>query len=184
MEELQQPAKEDTGKLTQKARLERLENRLEGVEQALGLRPSPPKLSYWRRKWNWISNNKGDSAVFLVILTVGGAFLAYWLEHRAEWQNKEIDGRINFVLSQPKGVQEALNNVQQTVQSVDASLKTLAPYIHDTVTKQFENAANLPPAVLQERLPAVKDLLAVAKDQNIRVGAPALDNFGPKAQRG
>jgi hypothetical protein len=56
----------------------------------------------------------------------------------------------------------------------------LQPFIHDVIDHQFENASKLPSQAFQERLPAIKNLLAVAKDQNVRIDPEVMDTLRKK----
>jgi hypothetical protein len=75
-------------------------------------------------------------------------------------------------------VNETLANIQQSMGKTEGTLNTLQPYIHDMVQHQFENVSKLPSTTLQERLPAVQHLLAIAKDQEIKGDRSSLDALG------
>jgi hypothetical protein len=118
-------------------------------------------------------NHKGTSIILAIVLCivsiVGGGYFKYWLDHKDEAWNSRLDGRIDTILSSKGGIKESLANVQQTVSSTDNTLKTLAPFIQDVIRHQFENASKLPTATLRERLPGVRNLLAVAKNQDVKI---------------
>jgi hypothetical protein len=125
-------------------------------------------------------NHKGTSLILAIILCVVGIVGKYWLDHKAEWWNADVDARVARVLEKDGGVQRTLQQVSETVNRTQTSLDDLKPFIHDVVTRQFENASKLPATTLQQRLPAVQHLLTVAKDQGFTADRKVLDVLAHK----
>jgi hypothetical protein len=117
----------------------------------------------------WISIPMG------VAIPVLMALFTYWLNHHNEWWNQDVDSRVTSALTQKGGIQDTLGQVRDTVNRTHTSLDDLKPFILDIVDHQFENVSKLPTAALQQRLPAVQHLLAVAKDQGFKAYPPTLD---------
>ena len=168
--------------LTNKERLEAIEERLSQIEEALGLKPPKPKSAFaqYREhlkqqiKTHW----KTALSVIAIVVAVSGWFIGGWFKYYLDHRYDFIDGMITANLNTKGGVKDTLVNIQQTVIRMEATLNVLQPYIHDMVQHQFENVSKLPSATLQQRLPAIQHLLAIAKDQGIKADAPSLDALG------
>jgi hypothetical protein len=165
---------------TTKERLDDHDSRLGQVEVALRLKPPELKKAILKEKYEWVINHKGTSSILAIILCGVSVLGAYWLNHRKEWWNHDVDERIRTVLNEKDGVNETLHRVEQTVNRTETKLETLEPFIHDVIQHQFDSAAKLSPSALQERLPAIQHLAAVAQNQGVKVDAPALDVLGRK----
>jgi hypothetical protein len=167
---------------TNKERLDALEERLKQIEEALGLKPPKPKspfTQYREHLWQQIKKHwKAVLPVVALVVAVSGWFIGGWFKYYLDHRYDFIDGMITANLNAKGGVKDTLANMQQTVTKMEATLNTLEPYIHDVVEHQFENVSKLPSATLQERLPAVQHLLAIAKDQGIKADIPSLDALG------
>jgi len=163
---------------THKERLDDHDARLGQVEVALGLKPTEPKKSVLERKYEWAINHKGTSSVLAIILCGVSVLGAYWLNHRTEWWNHDVDERARAVLNEKDGVSETLHRVEQTVNRTEAKLETLEPFIHDVIQHQFDSAAKLSPSALKDRLPTIERLTAVAQNQGVKVGRTALSALG------
>ncbi|MGA2876471.1 MAG: hypothetical protein ABSE82_13145, partial [Nitrososphaerales archaeon] len=160
-----------------KDRLDDHDDRLGRVEAALRLKPEESKKTFrttFKEKYEWVINHKGTSGLLAIALFVS----TYWLNHRSEWWNHDVDERTRTVMNEKGGISETLHNVQETVNRTQAKLETLEPFIHDVIQHQFDTAAKLPREALQARLPAIQRLTAVAKDQGVRANVPALDALG------
>ena len=159
-------------------------SRLKIIEQALVLRPAAATKGFLAKRWEWIINHKGTSiilAIFLCLVGVfGGGYFKYYLDHKDDYFNGAVDKRIKSELEKPDGVLPTLRSVQETVKKTETQIDDLKPFIHDVVTHQFENAAGLPTSTLQQRLPAVQHLLAIARDQHIQPKPSALEVLGKK----
>jgi hypothetical protein len=165
---------------TNKETLEEHEKRLQEIEARLGLSlPAPRKtlkerLKEWDKARPWI---KVAIPIILPILTV---LFAYWLNHRKEWWNGDVAAQVNVVLEKPDGVLVTLKQVRDTVDRTDEKLKTLEPFIHDVIEHQFENAAKLPTGALIQRIPALNNLVAVARTQNVTVDPHIVTEVGTR----
>ena len=148
-----------------------LADRIDKIEEHLRAKPiDVPKETKWSQTaWTWITTNKGVSGFLALVLALIGAWFSYWLFHKDEIWNHAVDYRIDQILKSPGGVNETLSKIQQTTTSTDASLKTISPFIQDLVKHQFENTSKLSASTFQQRLPAIRDLLAVAKDQKVKI---------------
>jgi len=114
---------------------------------------------------------------FMKALAVVGALgalagIGNWVlnhERRTEetW-NRAVDLRVAEVLKS-QGVNDALSKLQQTSTETNTVLKTLEPFIQDIVRHEFESASRMPPREIGLKLSAVRDLLAVARNQQIKV---------------
>lgn len=156
--------------------------RLDAIDQTLLIRPKA--RSRWRIGYEWVINHKGTSSILAVILCLvgvfGGGYFKHWLDHKDDNWNRSVDDRILKVLSLPGGVNETLSSVKQTTTSTDATLKALSPFIQDVIRHQFESASKLPAAALQGRLPAIRNLLAVAKNQDLKIEPGITDSLSEK----
>jgi hypothetical protein len=165
---------------TNKEKLEDHENRLQGIENQLGLTPPLQKKTAWKHMTWWIKSNPWISIPLSIILAVFTLFAAYWLDHHNEWWTQEVDVRVGAVLEKPGGVQETLKQVRDTVNRTDEKLKTLEPFIQNVVKHEFEDVSKLPTSALIQRLPAFKNLVAVAKSQNIVIDPLIITQVGAK----
>lgn len=173
------PPEGDDGMANTRERLEDHDSRLNQVEVALKLKPEP-KQPFLKEKYEWLINHRGTSLILAVILCTVSVSVTYWLNHRREWWNQDVDERLQVVLAGKDGVNETLHRVDQTVNRTEAKLQTLEPFIRDVIQHQFDSAAKLPIAMLQERLPAVQHLLATAKDQRFKADAKIVDTLTRK----
>jgi hypothetical protein len=160
-----------------KQRLDDFDSRLSTIETKLEIKPPRPKSAFAEFRehaWEKIKANKATIIPILgIVVAVGGWFgsgwFKYWLDHKDDAWNRSVDDRIKQSLEAKGGIKETLANIQQTVQTTDNTLKTLSPFIHDVILHQFENASKLPANTLGERLPAVRNLIAVAKNQGMKI---------------
>jgi hypothetical protein len=125
-------------------------------------------------------NHKGTSIIVAAVLCIVTLYGENWIAHKDDRFNASVDGRINNVLQSPNGVLDRLNEVQKTTNQTNAALQTLQPFIHDVINHQFENVSKLSPQALGERLPAVKNLLAVAREQDVKVEPIITQNLSAK----
>jgi hypothetical protein len=166
---------------TNKELFEEINDRLHTVETKLKLRT---KSSWLGERYEWAVNHKGTSLILAVILCglgiFGGGYFKYWLDHKNDAANRAIDERINSVLGVPGGIKETLSKVEQTTSATDTTLRALSPFIQDVIRHQFESASKLSTKALQERLPAMQDLVTVAKNQGVKVPADVTENLSKK----
>jgi hypothetical protein len=173
------PQESDDGMPTTQQRFTGLEDRLDRIEGALALRPpDPPPLPLYRRLWRRVLEHKALSIVLCVFSVVAGGLFTHWLDHRNDGFNDAVDKRIGSALNAPGGIAQTLRDVNTTTQRTDATLQALKPFIQDIVTRQFENAAELSPQALVTTLPAVNNLLAIAKDQQVKVDPGLITKLG------
>jgi hypothetical protein len=165
---------------TNKELLEDHEKRIKQVEGELHLRPAEPKKTLWERKQEWVRSNPGISILLPIALACMTIFGGYWLNHRKEWWNEDVDRRVQIVMDKPGGIKETLANIQTTVNKTETTLNTLAPFINELINHQFESASKLPTKTLQERLPALQHLFAVARDQEVKVDTKILNSLTQK----
>jgi hypothetical protein len=165
---------------TNKAALQDHERRLKEIETQLGIKAPPPKKTARERLTEWVRENPWISLLLAIILAAVTLVGGYWLNHRKEWWNGDVAAQVNVVLEKPGGVQETLKHVKETVDRTDEKLKTLEPFIHEVIQRQFENAAKLPTGALIQRIPALNNLVAVAKSQNVTVEPNIVTEVGTK----
>jgi hypothetical protein len=167
-----------------KKRLDGIEERLNQIETLLGPRLPKPRSAFQQFRehlWDQVKRHKGTiiplAAIFVGVLGwfVSGWF-KYYLDHRYDFVNEMISTN----LKAKGGVNDKLDQIQQTADSTKTTLQALQPYIHDTVQRQFENVAKLPTATLMQRIPALKDLVAVAKNQNVAIDPNIVTEVGKK----
>jgi hypothetical protein len=156
------------------------ESRLHEIEAQLGIKPPPPRKTFRERLTKWVKANPWISLALSIILAAFGALFAYWLNHHTEWWNQGVDARVGVVLEKPGGVQKTLDKVNDTVNRTDEKLKTLEPFIQDVIKHQFENVSKLPTGALIPRIPALDNLVAVAKNQNVTVDPNIVTEVGTK----
>jgi hypothetical protein len=178
------PEGDESMPLTIKERLEGIEGRLGQVETLLRVRPSTPRSALQRfRKhlWEQIKKYKG-TVIPLVAISVGvlGWFVSgwfkYYLEHKYDFVNEMVSTNLNA----KGGINDKLGQIQQTVTSTKATLDTLQPFIHDIIQRQFENVAKLRTGALILRIPALENLVAVAKNQKVTVNPNTVTEVGIK----
>jgi hypothetical protein len=174
------PESDDMAAPTNRERLDEHDSRLVKIEVALSLKPPEPKRSFLKQKYDLLVNHKGTSLFLAVILCAVGLFGKYWLDHRNEWWNHDVDARIDLAINAKGGIRETLGAVQQTVNRTEATLNALQPFIHDVVQHQFKSASKLPAATLRERLPAIGNLLSVAKNQEVKIAPGIADSLSKK----
>jgi hypothetical protein len=151
------------------AKLGAIDTRLERIDVTLGLKPPEPKKKLWFLAQGWIKENPGAAIIVSILLAVFSISTTYWLNHRKEWWNSDVDGRVREVLKERNGVYQTLGEVQRTVNETKATLDTLKPFIDMVVNHQYELASKLSASVLKDRLPAISALVAVAQNQKIAV---------------
>lgn len=171
---------------TTKERLELIEERLEILDAALGIKPVEPP-SALRQAWgafkSWLTLHKnGVRWTIGIAVTLAGWFFTanykIYLDHKNDALNAAVDSRVNGTLSKPGGVAETLEKLSKTVDRIDATQNTLRPFINDVVVHQFENTSKLSVPALSDRLSAVNDLLAVAEDQHLSLDRRAAETVG------
>lgn len=175
LESVALPPEADECMPTQKERLDAFDERLNQIEQKLALKPPKPKSvtrQFLEHVWGKIAQHwKITVPTIALSLTVLGWFVnplyKQHLDHEKDAANRNVDDRVRTVLNEPNGVSQTLHAIQETVNETKAKLDTLAPFIHDLILHQFENASKLPVKALNEQLPAVQHLIAVAQDQKI-----------------
>ena len=173
---------------SQKERLDSIEPRLNEIEARLGLGRKSPFAAFRQHIWAWLKENKAwVLSLGAIALTVSGWFIAPVIKRHSDSNDERfqmsVDRRVNQILNQSGGVNENLRAVQQTTTETNNTLKTLAPFIHDVISHQFDLLAELPKHALLERLPAIDDLVAVARRESVaadpaqtsRVGLRLLD---------
>jgi len=165
---------------TNKAALQDHERRLQEIETQLGIKPPPPKKTARERLTEWVKANPWISLLSAIVLAAVTLFGSYWLNHRKEWWNGDVAAQVNIVLEKSGGVQETLKQVKETVDRTDEKLKTLEPFIHEVIQRQFENVAKLSTGALIPRIPALNNLVAVAKSQNVAVEPNIVTEVGTK----
>jgi len=177
------PLEDDDVSPTPTQRLNDIEPRVAQIETTLGIKPPGPKsiLSrLWSRSWPWVVNNKvWIIPITAILVTLSGIRITdiykEWKERQDEALAHAVDDRIDKALKAPGGVLETLKGIDGKVDKANTTLDTLQPFIHDVIEHQFENVSKLSPQALGSRLPALRDLLAIAKDQDIRVRLPVED---------
>ena len=169
---------EDLKKLTTKARLENVEARLTGIEEALELRPPQDKKGFLAKKWEWLINHKGTSSILGIILCLTGLFGSYYLNHKREWWNEDVDGRVELDLNKAGGVKSNVAEIGVKVEKMDTRLQTLQPFIEDVIKHQFENASKLPTALLRDRLPAIQHLMVAAETEHVQIDPAIIHALG------
>jgi hypothetical protein len=174
---------EDDGMST-KERLDGIDTRLNRIDEALGLKPIKPKSAFVQFRdylWQKIKTHKGTIIPILAIIVgMGGWFVGSWFKYYLDHRYDFVDGMITNNLSKPGGIKETLGKVQETTTRITSSLETLKPFIHDVIQRQFESASNLPSAALGQRLPALKHLLSVAKNQEVKIDPQIVNKMSGK----
>jgi hypothetical protein len=116
------------------------------------------------------------TSIFLAIALCGvSVFGKYWLDHKIEWWNHDVDDRINVALNARVTSRKLLAMYSKPFWATDATVKTLTPFIHNVLSHQFESASKLPTDALQQRLPAIQHLLTTAKDRGVKTDSKLLD---------
>jgi hypothetical protein len=149
----------------QKDQFKEIFGRLKSLEEK-STSPPPGANRLIGSTWVWVRRNKLLSTLFTGLLVAG---FSYWLQHRNDGFNRDVNERIATYLSAKGGINDQLTGIQTTVTASESSLKTLTPFIQDVIRHQFESVSKLSASVLQERLPALRNLLAVAKNQDVKI---------------
>jgi hypothetical protein len=140
---------------------------------------SKPEPRYVRL-YRLVLNHKGTSIWLSIVLCCVGIYGKYWLDHRNDPFNSAVDGRIVLALKAPGGVMETLSEVQKTANETNITLKALQPFINDVINHQFENVSKLSSQAFGERLPAIKNLLTAASEQNVKIEPAITKNLTQK----
>ena len=156
------------------------DRRLQEIENQLGLKPTPPRKTLKDRLKEWGKANPWIKPALSIIIPIFTVLFAYWLNHHNEWWNRDVAAQVNVVLEKPGGVQATLKYLTETVNRTDEKLKTLEPLIQDVIKHQFENASKLPTGALIQRIPALNNLVAAAKNQNVTVDPKIVTEVGTK----
>jgi hypothetical protein len=159
------------------SRLAEMDARVANIEKAypsqLQSGRSRPIFNWFKTKYTWATNHKGTTfvagAIFCFAGIVGGAHYKYWLDHRNDAWNRAVDDRVKEVLNAPDGVKQTLDKVKVSTEETATALHTLQPFIQDVIRHQFESASQLPARTLGERLPAVKNLIALAQNERVQI---------------
>ncbi|WP_348260619.1 hypothetical protein P8935_12485 [Telmatobacter sp. DSM 110680] len=119
-------------------------------------------------------------ALASLVATVIGIPIMFltWIEpHLENDQKNQISIEVGNQLKEPiKTMGEANTHLSK----IETSLDDLKPFIRDVVDHQFENVSKLSSKELGERLPALKGLLAVAKDQDVKAKPQITEALGKK----
>lgn len=125
-----------------------------------------------------------DASFYLALASLGVTvigipimFLAWIEPHLENDQKNEITLEVGNQLKEPLA---KMGETNTRLAAIEGSLGSLKPFIHDVISHQFESASKLPTGALIERIPALKDLLLVAKDQNVRVNPKIVAHTGAK----
>lgn len=169
------------GTPTNKQLIDALSLRVDAVEGALNLPPRTPRTKhFFAQKWEWIVNNKGTSLLLAVVLTGAGILINRYLAMGDKYSDLHIDARVDTKLVD---VNKTLGEVKTQLTTIETTLNTLHPFIEDLVRREMDKAAALSPTDFQKRLPAVKNLLSVARGQGIAVNQNILNRLGSKFLR-
>jgi hypothetical protein len=167
------------------SRLDGIQARVDNVEAVLKPKPKSA-FAVWRNEvWSKFKENRVWIFPTLAIIIgicgwfASGLFKTY-LDQRRDQFNQAVDARISNALSAKGGVNEKLTSIQESTSRIEGSLETIKPFIHDVISRQFENVSKLSPQALSERLPALGHLLAVARDQNVTVSPHITADIGSK----
>ena len=170
------------------SRLYKIDDRLDSIETSIAAGPKKawsPFAELRGQAWRWIATNKQwVIPVAAICISVAGWFgsgvFKYWLDHRNDAFNDGVDKRINIALSAQGGVLATLHDIQTKVDKANTTLDTLQPFIRDVIDHQFEKAAKLSPQAFGEHLPAMDDLLAVARNQGVKTKPQIIEALSKK----
>ncbi len=169
-------------------RLNEIEPRIKRIEEALRIAPQKPRSPFSQIRshvWHWIVAHKSwVIPITAILVSIGGWFgsglFKYWLDHKDDPFNRAVDERIDGALKAPSGVLAKLSDIEKKVDKTNTTLETLQPFIHDVISHQFENVSKLSPQTLGERLPSVGDLLAAARNQDVKIDPRTTENLKRK----
>lgn len=165
-----------------KEQLEGHETRLNAVEGALGIRLGEKRKGFkawFSSKWKWAVGNKFISVMSTLFVLFAGIYGPYYLLHKDDNFNSAVDRE----LMKPGGLATKVDDVQKTASRIDTTLSTLQPFIQEIINHQFESASKLPVSMLQNRLPALANLLSVAKNQSAKVNPTVLAILSSKLSK-
>jgi hypothetical protein len=154
--------------------IENLDLRMKSVEDALKIRPTT--LTLTERFRSWVKDNVGYS-IIVVILAI---YVPYYLIHKDQNFNDAVDTRVEGVLSRPDGVLKKLDDVEKSTTKIQSTLDVLTPYIQKLVMRDFDKNASLSKSELEQKLPLVKETIAVAQMQNIKISPNTIQELGTK----
>lgn len=159
---------------TTKQQIERINSRLDTIEKVLEIKPPAAKSALAKIRthtWKWVVGNRIWFLPVIAILGTffGGGIFKYWLDHKDDSFNRTVDGRIESALKTKGGVLATLSDIDRKVDKANTTLDTLQPFIHDVINHQFESASRLSPQAFATHLPAIKNLLAAAREQNVKI---------------
>jgi hypothetical protein len=119
-------------------------------------------------------------ALISLVVTIIGLpiMLLTWIEpHLENDQKNEISLEVGNQLKDPIAKMEDANS---HLAKIEGTLDELKPFIHDVISHQFENVAKLPAQAIGERLPALANLFAIAKDQGIKMNPEVATSLSAK----
>jgi hypothetical protein len=160
-------------------KFDRINQRLDSIEARIGSleKQAPGKPSGISKAFQWGVHHKGQSAIYALVLCLlsifGGSPFSHWLDHREDSLNESIDRR----LERPDGVNASLKRIEQKEDVTNATLVALQPFIQDLVRHQMDSVSKLSPEVLERNLPAVTNVLQVARSENVQIHPDLSDSL-------
>jgi hypothetical protein len=160
-------------------RLDTVDLRLETIESGLGIRSQPNRRipAVFEFIWKHKATVLPTAAIAVAIV---GWFASGWFKYYLDHKDDGLNAAIEKELQKPQGVIDKLNTIKQTTDELKTTLGTLQPFIHDVIQHQFENVAKLPTGDLIPRIPALRNLVAVAENQNVTVDPHIVTEVGRK----
>jgi len=158
-----------------KEQLNKIEARLAALEHDdLSVpKPSASNLqSYWKK-----NRRKIWGILVLLLIPTLAIVTPVYREHVKSDFEHSVDDRVNPKLGE---VTKQLNEFNTKLTKIDSTLSALQPYIEDLVRRQMDKVASLPLNDFRATLPSIKHLIAVAKEQGVKVNPDLLRRMSDK----
>jgi hypothetical protein len=149
---------------------ENLKERIVRLEH--GLKPLREKY------WDWVKLNPLKAVLgALTSLALLWPLLSFVFNHISADLGNAVDRRIDAKLSETN---KKLGELDQKTTAIGATLNALQPFIEDLVKRQMDKAASLPQSRFNANLPALGNLISVARNQRIVTTPGIVNQVGEK----
>jgi hypothetical protein len=147
------------------------------VENRIGIKPSfYQKIKEFGSRHLVVVISVGSLLVAVVAIPAT-IFIPRWLDQRKADFNDAVQNKVTATLKEPNGVFEKLDKLQASTDKAADTLSTLQPFIQGLVLRGFESASKLSPQALQDKLPAVANLIQVANVEKVHAEPQATANL-------
>lgn len=162
-----------------KERLDEIESRLAVVERAGAPAGTTPS-----RARGWVARNKLFSSIFFAVVPIAALIIAalqLWYPAHSEHVNEDFKLRVdNQIDARLTDVRKNLSDMKDSVSEMKATLDTLKPFIRDLIQRQMNKAAQMPASELQKNLSQIKNVVEVARRDEVPVKSETIQAIEEK----